>query len=150
MLLDIVMGLYSYFIHETAIQEAMDKFHNTRYKTNTEDFYQELCRLALRMVHPPDKYTFRTRLLSRLPSSIRRKIVEKGITAEVSTTEAIVKAARIAEDTVVILSRYAKYAHEHLTNHSSRPNCPKWYFKTTRSFNQSKPEKPPYEVPHGQ
>ena len=87
------MGLYSYFIHETAIQEATDKFHDARYKTNAEDFYQELCRLALRMVHPPDKYTFRTRLLSGLPSSIRRKIVEKGITAEVSTTEAIVKAA---------------------------------------------------------
>ena len=69
-LLDVVMGLYSYFIHETAIQEAMDNFHDARYKTNTEDFYQELCRLALRMVHPSDKYSFRTRLLSRLSSNI--------------------------------------------------------------------------------
>ena len=112
------MGLYSYFIHETAIQEATDKFHDARYnKTNAEDFYQELCRLALRMVHPPDKYTFRMRLLSGLPSNIRRKIVDKGITAEVSTTGAIVKAARMAEDTIVILNRYEKYAHEHTTNH---------------------------------
>ena len=121
-LLDVFMGLYSHFIHETAIQEATDKFHDARYKTNAEEFYQDLCQLALRMVHPPDKYTFRSRLLLGFPPNIRKKVVERGINAEVSSTEAIVRAARMVEDTTIILNRYEHQSQETHSSSSSSKN----------------------------
>ena len=111
-LLEVVMGLYHYFIHETAIQDATERFETARYRTNTEDYYQTLARLASRMIHPPDWYTFRTRLMEGLPSDILDKILSKGITAETSNTATIVAEARIAEDTKLIKLRYERKARE--------------------------------------
>lgn len=109
-LLQVIMGLYNFFIHETAIQDATDKFESARYKTNAEEYYQELARCASRMIFPPDKYTFRTRLMEGLPMEIRMELLRKGITAESSSTATIVRAARIAEDIRVIMARYERRA----------------------------------------
>ena len=109
-LLQVVMGLYHHFIHETAIQDATERFDSAQYRTTAEDFYQALARLAQRMVYPPDRYTFRTRLMSGLPSDIRREVLSRGITAETSSTASIVSAARIAENTKRIMDRYNREA----------------------------------------
>ncbi|KAJ7591721.1 hypothetical protein C8J56DRAFT_1130929, partial [Mycena floridula] len=107
-LIDVVMGLYVRFIHETAVQDATDDFASVKYRTSVDELYQDLTRHAGRMVYPPDKYTFRSRLMELLPSRIRDEVLRDGITAETSDTKTIMGAAKKAETMLRVKIRYDK------------------------------------------
>ena len=60
-------------------------------------FYHKLERYAARMIHALDRFTFKSQLLAGLPMSITSFILERGCSAETSTTDMLLHYARSAE-----------------------------------------------------
>ncbi|KAJ7588443.1 hypothetical protein C8J56DRAFT_890231 [Mycena floridula] len=118
-LIEVVMGLYLRFIHETAVQDATDDFGSVKYNSSVDELYQDLTRHAGRMVYPPDPYTFRTRIMELLPSRIRDEVLRKSITAETSETKTIIAAAKAAETMFQVKVRYDK-RHKTVTTEGNK------------------------------
>src|ERR1700733_6752445 len=97
---DVVTGLYDRFIHDASIQDATTKFYEVTYNpaTGVMGYYHDLERYALRMIHPPDSYTFKTQLMMGLPAAIESAVLDIGVSAETSTTTTIVNKARQFEE----------------------------------------------------
>ena len=113
----IITGLYDRFIHESSIQTATTKFHEVKYTANSgvRGFYHDLERYAARMIHAPDQYTFKTRLMMGLPVAIRDVVLKKGATAETAPLRRILRYAEYAEEVEKIRRRY-----------NSRTNVSSW------------------------
>jgi hypothetical protein len=60
--------------------------------------YHELTRHAARMVQPPDRYTFKSHLVMRMPSTMFNYLLSKEVTTEYSTVETILHYARRVEE----------------------------------------------------
>lgn len=82
------------------MHDAASNFEKIKYKDSAQDMYQEFVRRAKRIAHAPDKYTFRSKYMERLPANIRAEIIKAGVTAEISTTRDIVEQAVIEENTL--------------------------------------------------
>src|SRR6202789_3965862 len=68
----VVTGLYDRFIHNVATRAAVDSFKNAEYDSRdmVVTFYHELVRHAMRMVRPPERYTFKRQFMARMPEDI--------------------------------------------------------------------------------
>jgi hypothetical protein len=97
---DVITGLYDQFIHESSIQDAIQKFYSVKYTTDggVYGFYHELERYTSRMMHAPDSYTFNTQLMMGLPASMIQSVVDKGMTAETSSLNDILHIAKRVEE----------------------------------------------------
>jgi hypothetical protein len=97
---DVITGLYDQFIHESSIQDATQKFYSVKYTMDggVYGFYHELECYASRMIHVPDSYTFNTQLMMGLPSSMIQSVVDKGVTAEMSSLNKILHMAKCVEE----------------------------------------------------
>jgi hypothetical protein len=91
----VITGLYDRFIHNASIQDATTKFYLVKYSTSggVMGFYHDLDRYALRMIHAPDSYTFKTQLMLGLPASISSPVVNLGVSVETHSTRKILCAA---------------------------------------------------------
>ena len=96
---DVITGLYDRFIHDNATNDATERFWHAEY--NAEEgvmsFYHKLERYAARMICAPDRFTSKSQLLAGLPTSITSFILERGCSAETSTTDTLLHYARSAE-----------------------------------------------------
>jgi hypothetical protein len=97
---DIITGLYDLFLHKSSIQDTTQKFYSVKHTADggVFSFYHELKQYALRMIHEPDSYTFNTQLRMGLPSSMLQSVVDKGVTAEMSTLDDILHMTKHVEE----------------------------------------------------
>ena len=102
---DVIIGLYDRFIHELSIQDATQKFYSVKYTMDGGmfRFYHELEHYTLRMIHEPDSYTFNTQLMMGLPSSMIQSVIDKGLTAEMSSLNEILHMAKCVEEGTKVL-----------------------------------------------
>ena len=105
---EVITGLYDRFIYDTATHDASDKFWHVKYNATNGvmAYYHELERYASRMIRAPDRFTFKTQLITGLPDNILKQVLFKGCTAEKSSTETILYHARQAEDILRMKKRY--------------------------------------------
>jgi hypothetical protein len=82
------------------VSTATDKFWNETYiqEEGIMAFYHKLTRHAARMVRPPDRYTFKSHLVARMPGNMFNYLLSKEVTAEYSTVEMILHYARRVEE----------------------------------------------------
>jgi hypothetical protein len=104
----VITSLYDRFIHEATIQDATSKYNDLTFKADNGvmGFYYDLERYSKRMVQAPDPYSFRTRFMFGLPRSISNEVLAKGYTAEKSSLDSIVTAARDVEEAMKVQKRY--------------------------------------------
>lgn len=98
--MQVVNGLYQRFIHEASISEMSDKFYQIKYipSKGVQSMFEELERWATCMPTPPDIYTFKKQIMLLVPSDICNDMTKiKGVTAESSTVDDVVKAAIACE-----------------------------------------------------
>ena len=95
----VVTGLYHRFIHNVATRAAVDSFKNAEYDSRdmVVTFYHELVRHAMRMVRPPERYTFKRQFMARMPEDILYYLISKEVTAEHSNMETILHHTRKAK-----------------------------------------------------
>ncbi|KAI0258693.1 hypothetical protein BC834DRAFT_974912 [Gloeopeniophorella convolvens] len=93
---DVIIALYTHCVHKTTAQDVMDEFNNTRYsrKGGVATYYNDLQHRALRLVEPPNDYTFRKLFMSGLPEDISKNLLKtRAISAEHATIEEILGTA---------------------------------------------------------
>jgi hypothetical protein len=85
----VITRLYDRFIHHVSVGATADKFWNEIYipEEGIMAFYHKLTRHASRMVRPPDRYTFKSHLVTRMPGPMFNYLLSKEVTAEYSTVE---------------------------------------------------------------
>jgi hypothetical protein len=106
----VITGLYDRFVHHASVGTAADKFWNTTYipEEGIMALYHELTRHAARMVRPPDRYTFKSHLVMRMPSTMFNYLLSKEVTVEYSTVETILHYARRVEENAHQRARWSK------------------------------------------
>jgi hypothetical protein len=78
-----VVGLQRRFLPTLTHRHTTANFDVVRQSNSTvQELYNKMNKLAERMVHPPDAYTFRQRFLEALRPSISTKVLELGYNAE--------------------------------------------------------------------
>ena len=63
-----------------------------------QEVLNDLKKYAVRMIHPPDIYTFRKRFVSALHDSLCIEVLKKGYNAEFSTINQLYETARMIEE----------------------------------------------------
>ena len=106
----VITGLYDRFVHNGAVSTAADKFWNATYvqEEGIMAFYHKLMRHAARMVRPPDRYTFKSHLVARMPGNMFNYLLSKEVTAEYSMVEAILHYARRVEENARQRARWSE------------------------------------------
>jgi hypothetical protein len=104
----VITGLYDRFVHHVSVGAAVDKFWNESYipEEGIMAFYHKLTRHASRMVRPPDRYTFKSHLVTRMPGPMFNYLLSKEVTAEYSTVKTILHYARRVEENARQRSRW--------------------------------------------
>ena len=69
-------------------------------KRTVQELYQDLTKYAARMVQYPDEYSCRRRLIAALRPSLQKEVLRRGITAEFSSIEDILKAKDIEDSSL--------------------------------------------------
>ena len=105
-LLGVVMGLYRQYVHDTAIQQATDKFNAIRGGKTVYDLYQKLKTRAENMTEKPDSLTFKMRFLSALSSEIRDYVFYHNHSAERSSMSELFHSAQARETALFNQLRY--------------------------------------------
>jgi hypothetical protein len=105
---NIITSLYDRFIHEASIQDATTKFNEHVYTpaNGVLGYFYDLDRYASRMIRAPDEYTFSSRYLLGLPKNISNLIIDKGVSAEMSSIHDIVTMAQQVEDRLKVQKNY--------------------------------------------
>lgn len=102
--LGVLCELYLEFIPRSAASEAARKFYRIRYSEEDggiSGLHTRMRLLAQQMPQPPGSWAFKTQFLNALPESIRHQLlVIKHLTAEHSTTGAMVQEALRIEDSL--------------------------------------------------
>ena len=93
---EIVLALHTQFITRQAAIEAAFRFknHKFRHEDRILRFNRELAEFASQMVHPPDEFSFKSKLMEELPYEVVQHIVQNtGLSFEVNSLEEILGAA---------------------------------------------------------
>lgn len=114
-LLEVVMGLYRQYVHDTAIQQATDRFNAIRGGKSVYDLYQKLKQRADNMVEKPDNLTFKSRFLSALPIDIRNYVFYHNCSAERSSMRELFHAAQSGETAKENQDRYQRMMNNRST-----------------------------------
>ena len=109
-LLEVVMGLYRQFVHDTAIQQATDRFNAIHGARSVYKLYEKLRSRAENMVEPPDALTFKIRFLTALPEEVRNYVFEHRHSAERSTMGQLFHSAQAGENAFADKRRYKDLA----------------------------------------
>ncbi|TFK58336.1 hypothetical protein BDN72DRAFT_914011 [Pluteus cervinus] len=98
---EVILGLYSRFVHASTTQDARSRFYRTRYSTRTgvQGYYETLLSHAQNMVVYPDQYTLISTFLRGLPEGLKVELIKtKGLVPEVHRVEEFVSAAKAWEE----------------------------------------------------
>jgi hypothetical protein len=106
----VITGLYDWFIHHTLVGITADKFWNATYvpEEGIMALYHKLTKHAVRIVQPPDHYTFKSHLIMRMLSTMFNYLLSKEVTMEYSTVEMILYYARRVEENACQRARWSK------------------------------------------
>ncbi|TCD60092.1 hypothetical protein EIP91_010759 [Steccherinum ochraceum] len=99
--LEVLIGLFTRFIHKSSVQRAQEQYDALRYTsaTGVTGFATKLRTYSTRMIQPPSDYDMRRRLWQGLPSWIRSILGRmRGMDPEWSTMKEIVDGAKNIED----------------------------------------------------
>ena len=78
---------------------ASNKFDMVSQGTKTvQEVLNDLKKYAMRMIHPPDIYTFRKWFVSALCDSLCNEVLKKGYNTEFSTIDQLYETARMIEE----------------------------------------------------
>ena len=102
---DVVLGIYDRFVHPSTMQDARQDFMHAKYtpETGIQGFYNTLMDYAQNMVIYPDDYQIMEKFICGIPSDIRDKIFDCGLSLKVNTIDNLVtcaKAIKISQKTV--------------------------------------------------
>ena len=94
----VVQGLQRRFLHTLTHHHTSNKFDMVSQGTKTvQEVLNDLKKYAVRMIHPPDIYTFRKRFVSALHDSLHNEVLKKDYNAEFSTIDQLYETARMIE-----------------------------------------------------
>jgi hypothetical protein len=91
---NLICELFKHFIHGSSAQKALDVYNKIQYlnRDQVQNYHLELELKAKQLIVAPDPYSFRMRLIDRLPLSIQETLIKREhITAEHNTIDEIVK-----------------------------------------------------------
>ena len=95
----VVQGLQRRFLHTLTHHHASNKFDMVSQRNKTvQEVLNDLKKYAMRMIHPPDVYTFRKWFVSALRDLLRNEVLKKGYNAEFSTIDQLYETARMIEE----------------------------------------------------
>ncbi|KAF9257670.1 hypothetical protein L218DRAFT_948989 [Marasmius fiardii PR-910] len=93
--MEVVSGLYQRFIHDASLTYVTKQLDNVRYTIfgGIKNVFSSMVNFAKCMPSPPDLYTFKRKLIWKVPQSMRDQLLDiHGITAESSTVNEIIQA----------------------------------------------------------
>ena len=108
---EVLHALHKRFVYQSSAAVAASNWDNTKYdpKDGVAGLYTELCSHARDMSYRPDAYTTKRKLMNELPLSIVEPMMKnRSITAEHSTIEEIILAAKDMENANKALRGYRK------------------------------------------
>ncbi|KAJ7226264.1 hypothetical protein B0H12DRAFT_1077821 [Mycena haematopus] len=119
---EVVLGLFDRFINTGCVQKATDTFWTAKYSAEIGiiGYYNQLMTAARRMVKRPDSYTFKSHLMSNMPSGMFHALTERNITAEYSKIKEILDYAVNYEWHQSIRDRYAEQRRTRRSAESSK------------------------------
>ena len=94
----VAQGLQRRFLHTLTHHHASDKFDTVSQGNKTiQEVLNDLEKYAMRMIHPPDIYTFCKQFVLALHDLLRNEVLKKGYNAEFSTIDQLYKTAHMIE-----------------------------------------------------
>ncbi len=120
-----IFQLYRRFITQTSTVKAADQYRKVKYDPTKGvlSFHNELNRHAGRMAQRPDDYSFKSHVLSGLPSYIQEDIIRvHRLHAETDTIGDIIEAAVIIERGRASIERIGEYRSRNQPTSNSRNN----------------------------
>jgi hypothetical protein len=107
----VMIALKERFVHKASTQDAADKFDALVQGNSTViEYYNSFRETAQRMVELPSNYDAKRKFMSGLNTALSVKIMEYGITPEISSLEDIVSMARQVEESRQYIARGQKSA----------------------------------------
>ena len=95
----VAQGLQRRFLHTLTHHHASNKFDMVSQGTKTiQEVLNDLKKYAMRMIHPPDVYTFRKWSVSALRDSLCNEVLKKGYNAKFSTIDQLYETACMIEE----------------------------------------------------
>ncbi|KDQ51452.1 hypothetical protein JAAARDRAFT_199097 [Jaapia argillacea MUCL 33604] len=118
----VVCALHTWFLHKATAQEAVHKFLNCKFSSETgvAAFYNALHHNAARMVVAPDDYTFRREFLAGIPEEIRGLLMKNwGVNAEFTPSEVMYREAIEMETSLRFIARQRQLSGARLSKGKS-------------------------------
>ena len=95
----VAQGLQRRFLHTLTHHHASNKFDAVSQGTKTiQEVLNNLKKYAVRMIHPPDMYTFHKQFVSALRDSLHNEVLKKGYNAKFSTINQLYETAHMIEE----------------------------------------------------
>ena len=95
----VVQGLQRRFLHTLTHHHASNTFDMVSQGNKTvQEVLNDLKKYTVRMIHPPDIYTFRKRFISALHDLLHNEVLKKGYNAEFSTINQLYETACMIEE----------------------------------------------------
>ena len=95
----VAQGLQRRFLHTLTHHHASNKFDMVSQGNKTvQEVLNDLKKYTVRMIHPPDVYTFHKRFVSALRDSLRNEVLKQGYNAKFSTINQLYETARMIEE----------------------------------------------------
>ncbi|KAF9257901.1 hypothetical protein L218DRAFT_1005672 [Marasmius fiardii PR-910] len=109
--MEVVSGLYQRFIHDTSLTYVTEQLDDVRYTISggIKNVFSSMVNFAKCMPNPPDSYTFKRKLIWKVPQSMRDQLLDiHGITAESSTVNEIIQAILACERSMTSKKYYSR------------------------------------------
>ncbi|KAF9255927.1 hypothetical protein L218DRAFT_1029344 [Marasmius fiardii PR-910] len=109
--MEVVSGLYQRFIHDASLTYVTEQLDDVRYTISggIKNVFSSMVNFAKCMPNPPDSYTFKRKLIWKVPQSMRDQLLDiHGITAESSTVNEIIQAILACERSMTSKKYYSR------------------------------------------
>jgi hypothetical protein len=115
---EVIIGLYDRFIHPSTMQDARNTFSATRYteEMGIQGFYDTLMDHAQNMAVYPDTYQIVVTFLQKIPSYIRTRMFQDGLSPEVNTIDDFISEAKRHETVKKTQDYYDKDTPSRMVN----------------------------------
>ncbi|THU93253.1 hypothetical protein K435DRAFT_861648 [Dendrothele bispora CBS 962.96] len=129
--LEVFKGLFDRFLDSDSVLQLGDKYEELEYNTvgKAREFFTRLKYYVECMPSPPNTYEFKTRLMEGFPTDLRKKITDKGITAESSSVNKIMKNAVKLEEGCNAERHYAVRNRQKNAASLDQPKTPRKFIK---------------------
>ena len=95
----VVQGLQRRFLHTLTHHHMSNKFDTVSQGTKiVQEVLNDLKKYAVRMIHPPNVYTFHKQFVLALHDSLHNEVLKKGYNAEFSTINQLYETACMIEE----------------------------------------------------